>query len=142
MTETTKHPRIVVGYDGSASAKTAVTWAAKYALECGGDVELVTVWQWPMTFGYPVDFGDYTPETDARRIVTEAAAASGLPAERVRTEVLEGPAAAQLVDRSRGAAALVVGTRGHNEFNEILLGSVSNHCTHHAECTVIVVRGD
>jgi nucleotide-binding universal stress UspA family protein len=140
MSETSDHPRIVVGYDGSSCSDAAVTWAAKYAGECGGDVEVVTVWQWPMTFGYPVDFGDYTPETDAKGMAGDAVEKSGLPDDRVRAVVLEGPAAAQLVDRSQGATALVVGTRGHNDFSGVVLGSVSNYCTHHAGCTVVVVR--
>jgi nucleotide-binding universal stress UspA family protein len=112
----------------------------KYAEVSRGDLEIVTVWQWPMSFGYALDLGDYSPETDATAMAEKAAASCGLPADRVRTVVLEGPAAAQLVDRSQGAAALVVGTRGHNDFTGILLGSVSNHCVHHAACTVIVVR--
>jgi nucleotide-binding universal stress UspA family protein len=140
MTESSAHPRIVVGYDGSRYADAAVTWAARHALECGGDLELVTVWQWPMTYGFALDLGDYTPETDAAQMVQQAAEKSGLPADRIRTVVLEGPAAAQLVAQGRGADTLVVGTRGHNDFSDLLLGSVSNYCTHHAECTVVIVR--
>jgi nucleotide-binding universal stress UspA family protein len=140
MTQPSSHPRIVVGYDGSSYATAALTWAALHAVESGGDLELVTVWQWPTTYGYPMDLGDYTPETDAKRLVQEAAEKAGLPADRVSTVVLEGPTAAQLVDRARGADVLVVGTRGHNDFSDLLLGSVSNYCTHHADCTVVVVR--
>lgn len=140
MTEPSAHPRIVVGYDGSSYADAALTWAARHALESDDNLELVTVWQWPMTYGYPVDLGDYTPETDATRVAQQAAEKSGLPADRVSTVVLEGPAAAQLVDRARNADVLIVGTRGHNDFSGLLLGSVSNYCAHHADCTVIVVR--
>jgi nucleotide-binding universal stress UspA family protein len=140
MTEVTSRLRIVVGYDGSRCADTAIEWAARYANDCGGDLELTTVWQWPMTFGYPLDLGGYSPQSDATALVEKAAANCGLPADRVRTEVLEGPAAAQLVDRAHGAAALVVGTRGHKDFSDVLLGSVSNYCVHHAACPVVVVR--
>lgn len=140
MPAPSSHPRIVVGYDGSSYAEAALTWAARHAMESGSDIELVTVWQWPMTYGYPMDLGDYTPETDATRLAQQAAEKSGLPADRVHTVVLEGPTAAQLVDRAHGADLLVVGTRGHNDFSDLLLGSVSNYCTHHADCTVVVVR--
>jgi nucleotide-binding universal stress UspA family protein len=140
MTEPTNRPRLVVGYDGSHCADAALTWAVCHAQQSGADVELTVVWQWPMTFGYPLDLGDYSPETDATTMAQKAAANCDLPADRIRIEVLEGPAAAQLVDRAQGAAALVVGTRGHNDFSDLLLGSVSNHCVHHADCTVVVVR--
>ena len=39
-----------------------------------------------------------------------------------------------------GAAMLVVGSRGYGGFAEALLGSVSQHCVHHAECSVVIIR--
>jgi nucleotide-binding universal stress UspA family protein len=54
--------------------------------------------------------------------------------------VVEGHAAAVLVERSEGADLLVVGTRGHGRFTGMLLGSVSEHCVIHARCPVLVVR--
>jgi nucleotide-binding universal stress UspA family protein len=51
----------------------------------------------------------------------------------------ENPAPA-LVERSRGADLLVVGSRGHGEFVGMLLGSVSQHCVNNAHCPVLVYR--
>ena len=53
--------------------------------------------------------------------------------------VLDFPGPA-LVGLSKGATALVVGTRGHHEQTSLLLGSVSEHVVHCATCTTIVVR--
>jgi nucleotide-binding universal stress UspA family protein len=36
---------------------------------------------------------------------------------------------------------IVVGRRGHNGLNELIMGSVSNYVVHHAPCSVLVVQG-
>jgi nucleotide-binding universal stress UspA family protein len=135
-----RQPRVVVGYDGSKCAQLALAWAADYAEQCDGALEIMTVWHWPANFGYPIGVADYHPDQDARRSAQDAAARSTLPPDRVTIHTAEGPAAARLVEHSRGARALVVGTRGHNNFSTLMLGSVSNHCAHRGECTVVIVR--
>jgi nucleotide-binding universal stress UspA family protein len=44
-----------------------------------------------------------------------------------------------LLDRARGADLLVVGSRGHSEFVDLLLGSTSLACSHHSPCPVVIV---
>jgi nucleotide-binding universal stress UspA family protein len=50
--------------------------------------------------------------------------------------VVEGAPGAVLVEESRGADLLVVGSRSQADFP----GSVSQQCAHHAECPVVIVR--
>jgi nucleotide-binding universal stress UspA family protein len=58
----------------------------------------------------------------------------------IERRVVEGAPAAVLVDESREADLLVVGSRGLGGFSGLLLGSVSQQCAHHAACPVVIVR--
>ena len=59
---------------------------------------------------------------------------------KVSAIVREGNAARILLETAEDADLLVVGSRGHGGFTEALLGSVSQHCVHHALCPVVIVR--
>jgi nucleotide-binding universal stress UspA family protein len=63
-----------------------------------------------------------------------------LPAELVHTAVVSGGPAERLIDQSKDADLLVVGSRGRGGFRGLLLGSVSQQCVSHAQCPVVVVR--
>ena len=52
----------------------------------------------------------------------------------------QGRPAKVLAESSRGAALVVVGSRGHGGFASLVLGSTSRSLLHHAECTVLVVK--
>jgi nucleotide-binding universal stress UspA family protein len=47
-----------------------------------------------------------------------------------------------LIDASKGAEMLIVGSRGHGGFVGLLLGSVSARCAEYAHCPVLVMHGD
>ena len=133
-------PLTVVGIDGSPESLKATAWAAEHARATGGTLELLIVWARPMSYGLPLVVGGYNPEQEAEDIVAKVASGIDLPASRLRTSVVNGAPAAVLVDRSKSVDLLVVGSRGHGGFTEMLLGSVSDHCVHHASCPVVVVR--
>jgi nucleotide-binding universal stress UspA family protein len=100
-------------------------------------------WEWPTNYGWaPPLPADYTPGTDARRVLDEAVekVRSTHPDVDVRATVIEGHPAPALIEASWGADLLVLGSRGHGEFVGMLLGSVSEHCVTHAHCPVLVVR--
>jgi nucleotide-binding universal stress UspA family protein len=58
----------------------------------------------------------------------------------VRTRVVDKAPAEELVELSREASLLVVGSHGHGAIRGLLLGSVALHCALHAAAPVLVVR--
>ncbi len=135
--------RIVVGVDGSNPSTAALAWAVRQAGLTGAAVDVVTAWEFPSFFPapWPPDLGGDWKEL-AQRVVTEAVAELPDSARQVeiRPRVAEGNAPQVLLDASDGADLLVVGSRGHGGFMEALLGSVGQHCVHHATCPVVVIR--
>ena len=136
--------RIVVGVDGSDQSKAALAWAVREAALTGATVDAVIAWEFPANYGYPVPA---PPVLDypglATKVVARAVAAVLSTDERVivSPQVVEGNAAQVLLDAAAGADLLVVGSHGHSGFVGALLGSVSQHCVHHAACPVAVIRG-
>ena len=128
---------IVVGVDGSDGSVGALSWACDRASATGASVEAVTTWQWPMSLGpaVPIPTG-YDPAGDAQTMLEAIVApeADRYPSLTIRTRVVEGHPAEALVEASRHADLLVVGSRGHGGFAGMLLGSVSQHCAAHAAC--------
>ncbi|MET9572797.1 universal stress protein [Streptomyces virginiae] len=149
MNEHTIEPLIVVGVDGSAHSKEAVRWAVEQARSVGGRVHAVMAWEWnrnPFAIGMAeAQFAEQeavTAEETARRklsdTVTAAVGASaGVPVFR---RVEQGPPAQVLVDASKEADLMVVGTRGYGGFKGALLGSVSQQVVQYSVSTVVVVR--
>jgi nucleotide-binding universal stress UspA family protein len=140
-------PRIVVGVDGSASSRSALRWAVGQARLTGGTVDAVIAWHLPVMLRnhswapiYAEEAGDFA--ADARKRIDAAISAEVEPADShlVRTHVVHGHPAQVLLDVADGADLLVVGRRGHGSFAGALLGSVSQHCVHHARGPVLVVR--
>lgn len=136
--------RIVVGVDGSDSSIAALQWAARQAELTGSVVQAVTTWEWPTAVGWaaaPVP-EEYQPANDAQRVLDESLqpVRDAHPNVVFRTTVVEGHPAPVLVEASRGADLLVVGSRGHGQFAGMLLGSVSEHCVGSAHCPVLVLR--
>ena len=137
-------PRIVVGVDGSDPSKEALAWAIDYATLTGASIEAVMAWSYPATYGVSAIPSNWNPAADARDELanTVALVARGKTSPTITQRVCEGNPARTLLDESKDAALLVVGSRGHGGFVGLLLGSVSANCAEHAECPVLVVRGN
>ncbi|MFJ9775100.1 universal stress protein [Kitasatospora sp. NPDC101157] len=141
----TGSPRIVVGVDGSPASEQALRWAIDYAKAVGGTIDAVAAWEYPAFYGWggttvPADV--YNPEELAGRTLSESVLKvvgqdAGV---LIRESVVPGNAAGALLQVAKGAALLVVGSRGLGGFSGVLLGSVSRHLTEHAPCPVVVVR--
>ncbi|MER6363780.1 universal stress protein [Kitasatospora sp. NPDC001527] len=139
--------RIVVGVDGSEPSKQALRWAVRQAELTGGVVEAVIAWEYPTFHGargwFPPDSTDEAElEGKARREAARAVeqAVGPRPPVEVRVEARYGSPSGALIEASRGASLLVVGSRGLGGFAGMLLGSVAQHCTRHATCPVLVFR--
>jgi nucleotide-binding universal stress UspA family protein len=140
--------RIVAGTDGSPSSMSALRWAVQQAALTGATVDAVIAWHYPAAAGgygwAPTGTeGSFDFRENAGKVLADAISAAADPGSgvRVRALVLEGDPAQVLLDACAGADLLVVGSRGHGGFAEALLGSVSQHCVHHAHCPVVVIRG-
>jgi nucleotide-binding universal stress UspA family protein len=135
--------RIVVGVDGSPSSLDALSWAARQAHLTESSLEIMMTWEWPSSYGWAAPIpDDFDPEEDVRRSL-EAAVASvrtAYPDLGIDHRVVSGHPAPILVEASKGAELLVVGSRGHGEFVGMLLGSVSEYCATNAHCPVLVHR--
>lgn len=135
-------PVVVVGVDGSTYSKEALAWAADQAARTQGRLEVVMCWRQPVNPGFAVDYSDVDFEKEAGRhldaVLSEVLGET--PAAPVEKRVVEGHAAPALVDAARTADLLVVGSRGHGAFAEMLVGSTSLYCVNHAACPVVVVR--
>jgi nucleotide-binding universal stress UspA family protein len=139
---------IVVGVDHSPGAKAALIFAEKEARLRGATLRAVHAWQYGY-IGYtglegamPALGGDIKELHAAAEAALEASVREALPDSHVEIErrTIQGVPAGVLVDESRDADLLVVGSRGHGGFVGLLLGSVSQQCAHHAECPVVIVH--
>ncbi len=149
---------VVVGVDGSAGSNEALRWAvvearlrksplrALHALKF--DYEVATV------HGSTVRGGVFRSLSSlggtkaseirgaAEDLVEAAIAGIANTADEleIEREIVVGDAADVLVNAVGSDDLLVVGSRGHGGFTDMLLGSVSQYCAHHAPCPVVIVR--
>ena len=137
--------RIVVGIDGSEHSKVALAWAAREATVTGAPLTVVTTWEFPNSYGYPVPWLEGVDfAADAKTVLDETVTAvlGASPTIELTREVVQGHAALVLEDLSKTSGLLVVGSRGHGEFAGMLLGSVSEFLATHARCPVVIIRDD
>jgi nucleotide-binding universal stress UspA family protein len=147
--ETTEGPArtggVVVGVDGSACAREALSWAGQMAARAGLPLTVVRAWSIP-TAPRPATWepGYVPPMDDYERAVEQAVAddvtAARLPDDlQVTCRAVHRAPAEALVTASGDADLLVVGVRGHGGARG-RLGSLAQAVLRQAACPVTVVR--
>lgn len=140
----TVRPTITVGYDNSATARVAVSWAAAEARARGTGLRVVTVWN-PSPIA-PWSLPELTAWQARARAGAELAVAKmrSIVGGRVMVQgvAVEGSPGRVLVHESHTADLLVIGSAGHLGVIGLLSGSVSRYCLHRAHCPVVVVGPD
>ncbi|MGH3023967.1 MAG: universal stress protein [Gaiellaceae bacterium] len=131
--------KIVVGYDGSESARRALERAARLA-ENGSAVTVVSAVH-PLAGKGGVTHDPVEKEEHARHLEEAGRRLAALGVEARLVEGFGDPArviSAQA--ENAGADLIVVGTEHRNVIERLLLGSVSSGVAHRAPCDVLIVR--
>lgn len=138
---------VVVGVDQSPGSTRALEFAVTESRLRDIDLRIVHAAEpWSpspyATSQKPMSYADRANE--GRKLLTRARdrAQEALSPGRVHTQVMEGSAGQVLVDESRDATVVVLGSRQHSELRAVLLGSVSAAVAAHAHAPVVVVRGE
>ena len=140
---------IFVGVDGSTHSQVALDWAIREAGIRQAPLTVITIHEvaasgWGGSLEFPAD--EVMRERD-RKAVQEAvdktvAQLGGTAPPQVIVQALIGQPAPQLIEASKDADLLVVGSRGTGGFTRLLLGSVSTQVSEHAHCPVVIVPSD
>lgn len=136
---------IVVGVDGSDEAHHALAWAVGEAARRGASLEVVHAWSTPAPVSeiaaMTAEFDDEVFEKLADEVLGEALAlvADTTSVTRIESSAVRGYPSSVLLDRASAADLLVVGSRGRGGIADLLLGSVSHQCVHHATRPVAVI---
>lgn len=139
--------RVVAGVDGSSGSEDTLAFAFEEASLRGLGLTVVHTWQTPFFEAPargPAADSDVRAQIADSELLMLAETLAGwrekYPDVEVRQRLVNGDATQVLVDASRGAELLVVGSRGRGGFQSLLLGSVSHAVLHHARSAVAVVR--
>lgn len=138
---------IVVGIDGSDHAHRALDWALKEAVAHHAPLTVITVHDVAVSAwtGNPIVLPPDQDELEKIRrqveeMVADAVTQAGQPEPpSIAVRAVIGLAGRVLIEASRDADLLVVGSRGGGGFAHTLLGSVSQQVVQHSECPVVVV---
>ena len=133
--------QVATAFDGSPESSQALEWAANIAQSPETRLRVVSVHA-PIAFPHVSAGGAFAGESVSRalrELVQQHAAAIAAHGDRADGMLRDGDPATVLVDASREADILVLGSRGYGPLRAVLLGSVSQAVIRHATCPVVVV---
>ena len=140
---------VVVGIDGSRSALAAVALGVEFARRWQAPLHVVSACRAESVTVWPDRPGDESSTSSAQPWVSGAHAAVDEAIAQVRSvdpdltvtgSVIEGRADDVLVEESRRAGLVVVGSRGNGGFAGLMVGSVSHAVMRRSASPVVVVR--
>lgn len=140
---------ILVGTDGSDAAGAAVTRAVQLASALGARLQIVSAYE-PVPERHlriervhvPSDVQVNMREEVLALLESARHDAQAAGLERVETFARVGDAADAILDVAEEQASdlIVVGNKGMTGATRFLVGSVPNKVSHHAPCSVLIVR--
>jgi nucleotide-binding universal stress UspA family protein len=141
---------IVVGTDGSETAKRAVDEAVRLASALGAEVHVVSAFE-PLRgakiAGAPegaAKIWQPLPDSHVESTLSQAAAGVRMKNVPVTTHAIEKDPVDALLDVAEtvGADMIVVGNKGMHSASRFVLGNVPNKVSHRARCNVLIVSTD
>jgi nucleotide-binding universal stress UspA family protein len=143
-------PGIIAGIDGSSHSIRVLEWAIKEGALQHSAVTVLTVHSVPASpwTGNPTILSGESEELEDLRQAAEemtqkvASRLDGSRPTSITVRAVAGYPAKALIDASRDADLMVVGSRGAGGFARLMMGSVSSQVVHHAHCPIVVVRGE
>jgi nucleotide-binding universal stress UspA family protein len=131
---------IIVGIDGSQTAIAAALWGADEALGNGVPLRLVSVIK--QTHPSPDDYTRDLAHAETSVRDAQFAVEASRKLVKIETEVRRGPASAVLVEASRDAEMICVGSVGIGRYARSILGSTATELAEQAHCPVAVLRSN
>jgi nucleotide-binding universal stress UspA family protein len=141
---------IVVGTDGSDTATQAVRQAVDMAGAVGATLELVSAFAPVSEQRLRAERRDapgdvqwaITPQQEVQATLESAADIARAAGVKVNTHARQGDPADAILDvaEEQGSDLVIVGNKGMSGAKRFLLGSVPNKVSHHAPCSVLIIR--
>jgi nucleotide-binding universal stress UspA family protein len=146
--------KVVLATDGSQTSAAATDALKKVALADGDLVKIISIVDMAVPLAIDI-YGGYLPDTtEIEKAAKESAAKVLEETEKkirayfpdrelqITTDILFGTPESRIVETAQEISCdlIVLGSHGHNGWERLLLGSVSDAVIHHAHCSVLVVR--